>query len=118
VQSVADTLQRWLVRRRVSVWETRRGLIDTRHKKILLVDFVCQLGRRCHLLCLFYGNRRAWEPRELEYAGRIKRLARETYRCDARVLAVKVYGDGRVFSRVMPEPATEPATQNAEEGPV
>ena len=101
---VAEALQRWLVNRRVAVWDTRRGLIDPGARKIWLVDFVCQLGGRCHLLCMFYGTRRVWAAEELAYAQGVRRLARETYRCDARVLAVKVYGGGRVTSREMKEP--------------
>jgi hypothetical protein len=112
IQGVSDTLRGWLIRRRVSAWDTRRGLIDTAGKQIWLVDFVCMLGPRCHLICLFHGNRRAIAEDELEYARTVKRLAQEVYRCDARVLAVKVYGEDRVFSKEIAAP------QNARPAPV
>ena len=100
-QAVAEALQRWMINRRIGACDLRRGLIDTDHRKIWMVDFVCELGARCHLLCVFYGRRRVWSQEELDRAQGVLRLARERYRCDARVLAVKVYGGGRVTSRAV-----------------
>jgi len=113
IQGVSDTLRSWLVRRRISAWETRRGLIDTVAKKIWLVDFICMLGRHCTLICLFHGTRRTIEPQEMEYAQNIKRLARDVYHCDAPVLAVKVYGEERVFSKEAKHPAEAQNTRRA-----
>jgi hypothetical protein len=109
VLGTAATLNRWLMRRRTTTWDTQRGLIDEAGRKIWMVDFVCQIRGRCHILCIFYGNRRRLEPPEREYTRSIKRLALHVYRCDARVLAVKVYGEGRVFSCEIA--AEEPPTQ-------
>lgn len=95
----SEQLARWMERRRVSVFEEGRGLLDPKGQRVWRVDFVCEMKGRCTLVTLSCSPRRVWTEGELAYAQRLKRLARATYGADVRVVAVKVYAKGRISSR-------------------
>jgi hypothetical protein len=99
-----EQLGRWLGRRGVRVLEEGRGLLDTKGQRVWRVDLVCEMGGRCTLVALSCSPRRVWAASELAYARRLKALARATYGAEVRVMAVKVYGGGRVTSREIAAP--------------
>lgn len=94
-----EHMERWMARRGVRVFEEDRGLLDTKGLRVWRVDLVCEVQGRCTLVALSRSTRRVWTGAELAYARRLKRLARTTYGADARVMAIKVYAEGRISSR-------------------
>ena len=96
---ISSTVWAWLDRHELRVCERRRALLDLRLKRFWYVDFVCETTRdagdgECCLVCLFHGGRKEFAVHEIKYADRLRRLGRQTYGANVRVLCVKVWGRG------------------------
>lgn len=96
---ISNTFWAWLDSHDLRICERRRALLDLRLKRFWYVDFVCETTRgseagECCLVCLYHGGRKEFAMHEVQYADRLRRLGRQTYGADVRVMCVKVWGRG------------------------
>jgi hypothetical protein len=95
LESTVSAVSQWFFRNRVVMCETQRALLDLKQKKYWFVDFVCELGGDCCLVCVFHGRSGIISKSEKKYMERIVKLSKQTYMAEVHVLAIKVWGDQR-----------------------
>jgi len=89
-ERIANSIDDWMELQGVGLYESRRALADPRTKRLWKVDFVCEIDSQCCLVCLFHSRMRNIARSELEYAERLKKIARTTYKADVRVIILKI----------------------------
>jgi hypothetical protein len=99
-EGISTTVFACLERHSLRVCERRRALLDLRLKRYWYVDFVCEglsaspREGECCLVCLYHGGRKWFAEHEIQYADRLRRLGRQTYGANVRVMCIKVWGRG------------------------
>ena len=89
-ERIANSIDDWMEVQGVGLYESRHALADPRTKRLWKVDFVCEIDNECCLVCLFHSRMQSISKSELEYAERLKKIARTTYKANVRVVILKV----------------------------
>lgn len=93
MDAVSALMMKWMQWHKVTVCITRRALVDPGRKMLWCVDFVCGIGDRCWLVCLFLREGARLHPKDIGYIHKLQWLAHTRYRSSVGVAAVCIGPD-------------------------